>query len=285
MEKSTAHAYEAIAAGPTDPRGHEALSVALMYSGQSQAAWAAMEDAERFGSKDFGLYTRMAEAEHTVRKGEMSGTDARRVLDRYRKAIAINPGYRGGYNNFAAVVGRLDFVRDEDKQVLEEGARRFPDDPMISIGLAQILHRQGNEADAKARIDAIVAATADDPGSGAKYARQIQATWAQDEVMIRVNQHLGQRDYDAAQEAMNGLLASTSDPEARSAFEKMAEELKNTIRGRRLDDAVRNNRWEEARQRATEAVDSDAPAALKTRARQLLNQLDQRKLGLPKTNE
>ena len=230
----------------------------------------------------------LARAEHQVAtapgKGPMSGTDARRIAERYRKALQYSPGFRSAYVNFAGLIGSIEVPRPEDKPTLLEGERLFPDDGMIAIGLAVIERREGDLAGARARIDKVVAASAGSDDETARYARHIHTQWAREDINTRLNQLMGQRNYDEALTAVNAFLEGTTDPASRSAFTARRNVIVASQKAELVEDAVKAERWDEARQLIGEVQQLNPPASLANRMRQLLRQIDQQQPAAARRN-
>lgn len=288
LDEAARQASLAIAADPTDPRGHEINSLILLRSGRSAEGWAALEQAERYGSKDYRIYMDLARSEHQVAtapgREQMSGSDARRIAERYRKAIEFSPGFRTAYVNFAGMMGAIEVPRPEDKATLLEGERLFPHDPLIEIGLAMIERRDGDLAGARARVEKIITAYAGKTDETADYARRVHTAWAREDLTTQLNQLVRQRNYADALTAVNAFLETTTDESSRAAFTTRRSAIIAAQKAEQVEDAVDAARWDEARRLIGEVLQLNPSASITDRMQQLLRRVEQQSAAAAKNN-
>ena len=267
---------------PTDPRGHALIGLARKESGREPEALEELEVAVRCGSLDFEPYFEVGRALQKAASESgtgMSGGDARRAANCYARAIDLYPRFESAYTNFAGVVGFADPITERDRAVLAEGARRFPDNKLIALGEAQVAHRNGDNARAKAILEPILSRSGGGDDSVARFATQLKEGWEAEEISGRVNALVGEKKYEAALTLLEQRTKTCRDPSLRYQMEMLRHQLEVVRTTSRLNDALGRGAWIEARQVIDDLVASEAPPATKARARQILADLDRRNLG------
>jgi tetratricopeptide (TPR) repeat protein len=286
-EEAVTHGRSAVAAAPADPRGHELLGVALQLTGDEAGALQEFEAAVERDTHDFQPYFEVAVAAHQAaakEHGELSPADARLIANRYERAVNYYPRFRASYENIAGLMSVAAPLGPEDRKFLELGLRLFPDSAMTQIGLAQWLRRNGQPAEARARLDAVLATRAGLSAAGADFAHRLDVAWEREDISREVDQLASAGKFQEAVALLDQKLASGLDLLNRQQLLPVRERLEHARLSQRVAQAYNEQRWAEARAAIADLLASTAPAPVKSQARSALADLDRRKLGLEPEN-
>jgi tetratricopeptide (TPR) repeat protein len=264
---------------PTDPRGHTLLAVARRELGDTTAALEEFALAARYGATDFQPYLELGNAVQNAvaeRGADLSGLEARRAADDYEQAIDRYDRFEGAYANLGGVIGLVEPVTDHDLAVLRAGSHRFPENPMISLGLAQWYFRANDRAAAHALLDEVMARIADAPPPAAKFARELQSIWDNQEFSEHVAALVAAKNYD---EALN-LIARRPVMGADLSMTLQLTTLHRDVRSARavnlLNQAIAGAEWSEARRLAQAIMASDAAPMVKANVKRILATIERR---------
>ena len=278
------HGRAAIAAAPEDSRGHEVLALALKETGDQAGALAEFARAVECGSRDFQPYFELALAAQNAASadgatGTLSSAEARKVSNRYERAINLHPRFLTSYQNLAGVVCLAEPFGPQDRQFLEQGQRLYPGDLMIKIGLAVLTYREGDAVAAHAQLDKVLGTDAGSASARA-YAVRVDAVWAQQEIFGRLTKLSEEKKYTEAVALIDERIAGGVPGAMRPQLTMMRRQLQNAALSQSIQQSLQEKRWTDARRFLAEMLASDAPASLKTQARRSLDDLDRQHLGL-----
>jgi tetratricopeptide (TPR) repeat protein len=283
------HRYaEAVARGramtdraPADPRGHTLLGVARKEMGEVDAALGEFAFAARCGATDFQPYLELGNAVQTpaVERGaDLSGGDARRAADYYEQAIDRYERFEGSYANLGGIVGLVEPAKDRDLAVLRAGAHLFPENAMISLGLAQWYFRSGDRPAAHALLDEVLTRTANGPTTAAKFARQLRDMWENAEFFERVSALTAAKNYEQALELIDRRPVVGSDLSLSLQVTALRRDVRSAREVNALNEAVAREQWSEARRLVAAIVASDATPMVKANVKRILATISRREL-------
>jgi tetratricopeptide (TPR) repeat protein len=276
------HAQAAIAAAPTDPRGHEVLALILKEQGQAEAAIGSFQRAIDCGSKDFQPFFEVGMAAQNAAVGAagigtMPPSEARQVANNYERAINLRPRFLPSYQNLAGVIGVAEPWGKQDREFFEFGLKLYPRDPMILLGLAILSHRAGEGAAARAQLREVLGQE-DLKTSTRTFARRLDETWAGEDIMAEVKRLIEEHKTREALALVDRTLAGDDLAASfRRTLVGMQQQLQGGVRLADYQDALREQRWADAERLGLAIIDSGAPPQLKTQVRRMLDSLQQRK--------
>ncbi len=282
------HARAAIAAADADPRGHEVLGLALKESGDLPAALGEFSRAKELGSRDFAPYFELGYAAQVAAGDPAGGVtlspgEARKIANNYEKAINLDPRFILSYQNLAGVIGLAEPWGENDRQFFDLGGKLWPHDAMIRIGHAVLAKRAGDAATARTELDAVLAADADIPANARNYARRLDDAWEQQDVIERINRLSAERKYAEAIAFIAERQEKGVGAALRAQLPRIRDGLEVNLLGEKIQAALGESRWSDARQSATELLSAKAASPqMRQNARRTLDELDRRKLGLEK---
>ncbi len=148
-ELARQHLDRARAIAPEDLAAHELLTRLELESDNKPAAVAAAEKALALGSRDAWMHLTVAQElwRRQADRGTLD-TAARTIVGHYVQAVALQPKLRHAYLSIAGLAPLLPAVTADDAKVLGAGYRIFPDEPWLLVGLAAVLHKGNNPAEA-----------------------------------------------------------------------------------------------------------------------------------------
>jgi hypothetical protein len=124
---------------------------------------------------------------------------------------------------------------------------------------------------------------ADFPPGVLEFARQLDTGWQKESVLDHIKQLAEEQKFSEAIELIDAELdkGENGAPAAlRSQLFELRDEYEASMLTKKLDDALAQEDWAEARRVAREIDGSNAAPAVRTKAREVLNDLNRRRLGL-----
>jgi hypothetical protein len=148
------HTGQALALDPAAPAAYELVASLGSTLGQHDAAAAAARQALDRGSRDGLMHLLLANSLRRLHadRGTIPET-SREIADHYAAAIALQPKFRNAYMNLAQIARFLPVPTAADAELLVTGFKLFPDAPELLIGLAAIVHKDGNDTRAFELLD------------------------------------------------------------------------------------------------------------------------------------
>ncbi|PTY00384.1 hypothetical protein [Opitutus sp. ER46] len=210
---ASARARAIIARGLAPARGHTLLALTYRAARQPAEAAAEFERAARAGSTDFETYFEAGCALQGASAGIATVTSdtARQAADYYEQAIKLNAGYEKAYANLAGLMGLAEPLLPADHAALTDGARRFPGNLLIPLGLAQLSWRRGEKPAARRLLDGVLAQADRLNAQTAAYAERIRAAWTDEERMATIATLARERKYADALARVDEWLDTVSD--------------------------------------------------------------------------
>ena len=283
------HARAAIAAAPDDPRGHEILGLALKELGDTSGSLAEFTRAVECDSQDFQPYFEVASSAQKAAVGQgndltMSPQEARRIANRYERAINLHPRFLASYQNLSGVIGLAEPFGPADRQFLEQGQRLYPSEAMVKVGLAVLTHREGDRAAARAQLNQVLENNSGS-NSARTYAVRLDAAWEQQEKFEQISQLTNAKKYVEAVAMIDDWMAHGAPVGARAQLTTMRRQLQAVALSHQIQQALEQKRWADARRFLGEVIESDATPQMKLQARRSLDDLDRRHPGLEKAKK
>lgn len=281
------HANKALAAAGDSPVPYELLGLVHKERGDKAAALEAFEQAVHRKSQDFAPYYELGRAQQDAAVqldgslGNFSAEDARKVANRYERAINLNPRYRPAYEALAGVVELAPAGNAQDALFLQLGAKLFPDDAMIRLGLAVLEKRDGDSAKATELLAAVL--DGEPPAHVRAYARRLELAWLRQDVFNQTEALMKEKKYDEALALLDRRAGESNNPGFVQQLRATRRSIQDTQRYEAIRSAMGNGAWPEARRLMNEILESEeAGAMLKNQIRRMLGDLDRRGLGKPK---
>lgn len=264
---------------PQDPRGHALLAMACRQLGEEASARQEFELAVRYGATDFEPYFELGNAVQDPTIGgtaDLSGADARRAADYYETAIERYDRFEGSYANLARVIGLVEPMQDRDIAMLRAGAHRFPDNAMISLGIAQWYDRTGDHDAARGLVAEVVAKTGGLRSPAHDFARQLQDRLEDQKVFGEVAQLTVAKRFDEALALVDRIPVVGRDLSRPWQLRTLHADIVAARAVAGLNEALAQQHWSEARGQIAAILASNAPPAVKMSVRATLRMLDGR---------
>jgi tetratricopeptide (TPR) repeat protein len=151
------HAARLLAADPDSPFGYEVRHLAYqMLKLPSQSMEAAASAAER-RSRSETIYRDLGREELRAAGQAPSPGRARAISNHFKRAINLFPYSIDAYQSIAALVEHVEGDLASDRRFLDLGRRIYPQDPLITAGLAIIAYRTGSRDEAMRLAETIAA--------------------------------------------------------------------------------------------------------------------------------
>ncbi|MBK8475159.1 MAG: hypothetical protein IPL39_02305 [Opitutaceae bacterium] len=151
---------------------------------------------------------------------------AREIADHLSQAIALQPKLRTAYSNFANLASHLPEVSLADAQVLAGGYKLFPDEPQLLIGLAALLHKTGNEAEAQRLLSLALASPASLTEEERARAERLRLDWKIEPLRQKIDDLAKQRRFGEALSACELLLQEPMPQQPRLRWEQRRNDLR-----------------------------------------------------------
>lgn len=275
------HGQAIVARSPEDPRGHALVGVVLKERGTADAALASFDLAVKRGATDFQPYFELACAAQTAASddgNDMSPTEARHIADLYEQAITRYPQFETTYDNLTSVVAYLGTATVADRATFIDGAKRYPNDLMIALGLAEVMRLSGDAAGAHAQLASVLARNQDPATDVGSFARELQTAWENEDFFNRVSTSVKAQRFEEALAALDAYPMTAADTAVRQQIQLLRPQIEAAVVAQRMNAAIDHQEWTEARRLIGQIVASNAPSAIKTKARRALEDIDRQQL-------
>ena len=285
-ELAEKQARAAIMASPEAPEGYVLLGAVLNSKKDADGARAAFGEAVARKSADGEAYFELAAAEQrAAAEGGaliegMSAEKARRIADLYTEAIRLEPQGLAAFQNLAGIVNLTGKTEESDQVSLELGRKRYPNDPMIQVGLAVLAKRAGEDEKARTLLDGVLGRAAL-PVEVRTFASALDGQWEQQELTERTRALAKAGQFAEAVALVNARLERGVAIGMRQHYVELRGQLLAGARGQDVKNALDERRWGDAKILLQSILESDAPAAMKQQARRTLEDLNRRNLGFP----
>lgn len=284
---AVAHGRAAVAAAPEDPRSHAVLGTALRFAEDRPGATAEFTRAVDLGSTDALPYFELAVEEHNEHASDnpsssapISPEIARRVANRYERAINLYPRFLTAYQNLAGIMSAAEPLTKDDRRFLELGQRIWPTNLAIQIGLAVLSRHEGDQAGASEQLSRVLAAPVGTDPQSRDFARRLLETWEQGDIVARVTQLLEAKKFAECLVYVDQQLDKGVVPALRSQLLSTRQFAETGLIWNKIEAALKDRHWAEARRLIAMVLESDAPVPMKNAAARVLLDLDRQRLGL-----
>lgn len=285
LDEARASMARALNADPADPRLQVLKGEIEQQAGDEETALSAYRAALAHGTRDFRPHYATAEAEHLAALARdatlhsLPAETARGIANGYQRAINLHPRFREAYQGLAGVIHRVPPGNTEDRRFLEFGLKRFPDDGMIRLGLAMLHRRDGEAAEARTLLAAVLADVTVLPPAVLGRARLLESEWDQNDMQAKVDALMQERKFAEAAAVVDARLEAGVDLATRQRLHALRGHIRTSGAMEEIRVAMEERRWADARTKAQALIESDASPLAKNAARRMLEQLDQRGLG------
>lgn len=242
---------------PDNPAAWEAEGFAAYELENYDEAESSFSRAAGLGSRNYYVYSFLGDTALGVRPGRITqspGDDVRVALNYYEHELQLHPGDQHAYDNLAGNSYSLDSITASDAGALREGARIFPNDNLIKVGLAVVDLRQERADAATAALRRIAADTSPSSKDACAYARSILDDRTRSEAFERMNDLLQNQDYDGAVASADVLLKSQLSPADRESLRHTRDRAVVAAKVKRAVDLANSGRLTEAKRLLMEAA-------------------------------
>lgn len=266
-------------AQPDNPAAWEAEGFAAYAAQDYDETESCFRKAAEGGTSDYFVYSFLGDKTLGLNPNLLQSAataDIRKTVDYYESELALNP-----YDDFAANSYALDTFTYLDVLILGQGARLFPDDAQLKVGLAVVALKQGKPDGALAVLRKIAADPSLECRAAAACARSILDDRQRAAAYDRLDELLHDQNFDGAVVCANELLKSTFDPGQRQNLLRMRDRAVVAEKVRRATDLARDGSWNDARSLLQEAASQSTDPGMNAKIQRLLDSLP----GRPRVKE
>jgi tetratricopeptide (TPR) repeat protein len=143
-----------------------------------EAAATAASTALDHGSKDAWMHILVAQNlwKQQSDRGTLASA-AREIADHYAKALELQPNLRNAYSNYARIAQSLPSVTQADASLLSAGFKIYPDAADLLLGIAVVLHKGKNDAQAAQLLGLALSRSSDLSQEDISYAERLRSEW------------------------------------------------------------------------------------------------------------
>lgn len=284
LKLATGHAQAAVAAAPENARGYALLGQVQDEARQSEAATESYAAAAERKSTDGHVYFRMGQILVVQAGGKLTPAVARSVANLQEKSLNLKPYNRPAFHELAKALAVLDTYTEADRQFLDGGRQMFPTDGLIKVSQAIILQKSGDSDGGQRLLDEVLDEK-NNAGSEARlWARKVSESWARTDSLAQVNELMKEKRFAEADSLIEEALAQPQTMAMRRTLTQRRQSVQLSLKMDAAKQAWTNKDWTTARRLLTEIVEESGgkQVSAKVFAQKQLQQMDQRKLGLPK---
>ncbi len=268
------HAEAAVAVLPEDPRGYEMLGIVHDEAGDPAASELAYRAALDRGSKDFRSTFRLGLALQLGAAGKLTAEDARAASRYYQLSINLHPYQPDAYRNLAGLAPLLAAPTPEDKRFLDLGLRLFPDDGMITLGLAVLARKTGQFDEAMALVAQVIEQENRHDRATREFANALDREWSYQHVIERMQRAAQEKRYADAVRYADEAMAMTFAGSYRSQLMRQRRDFQALEHFEAARRALESADHADARRLADAIIASEASNSIKASARQILEHLN-----------
>lgn len=201
------HAETVVRLAPTRPDGYDVLTQLAAEAGAAEQVLEYGQQAVANGTSDAGTLVQWVQArlQAAPTEGALSSETLFQLTRLVAQAIDHRPRMRVAYVTLAALLLRMEKPPAEDEKLLQQGARLFPNEGMVWLGLAELARKRGDQADARA----LLARAKKFPGSfsieGVNQVDSLAVQWDFEDAMQRVEKLYTERKLDEALQTLSQL--------------------------------------------------------------------------------
>jgi hypothetical protein len=220
------HIDQALALDPAGTTALELRAWSEFIQSNAAAACAAASVALEHGSQDAWMHCLAAHAmwKRAADRGELP-TTAREIADHYAKAIALQPKLRSAYSNYAKLAQAFPTATQADAMLLVSGYKLFPDAAELLIGIAVVLQKGNNEAEARRMLNFALGRSSQLTQEQRLQAESLRNEWAIQPRRERLDALVKERNYREAHTECEALLLEPMPMRLHHQMEKHRDEL------------------------------------------------------------
>jgi len=261
---------------PDNPVAWEAEGFAAYQTEDYDETDACFRRAADEGSRNYFVYSFLGDSALGIRPGRIApsaGGDSRLAIDYYERELGLYPREQHAYDNIAGNSYVLDSITDTDAQTLREGARIFPDDTMIRLGLAVVDLRQGRVDAATEALKRIASDPAPPDKDACAYAKQILDDRLRSEAFDRMNRLGESQDFEGVVASADELLKGPLNPTDRQNLVRTRDRAAVAAKVKRAVDLANSGRLLDARHLLEEASASATDPQMASQIQALLDRM------------
>ncbi len=248
LELARKHIDQALALDANAPTAHELLAMLERQSDNHEAAERAAQAAVERNSHDGWMYYIIGDAlgKRASDRGELPRF-AREMAGHFATALSHQPGLRAAYGAYARIAQSLPSVTQDDATLLGAGYKRFPDDPEILIGLAAVLQKGNNEAEACKILSLALAHGELLTEAQRANAERLRVRWRTEPLVKQIGEQEQAKQFTEALATCERLLLESLPLRERRIWEHRRDQIRFRIaledahqlaRDRRIDEAM-----------------------------------------------
>jgi tetratricopeptide (TPR) repeat protein len=273
---------EVVKAMADNPDSWEAEGFAAYRTGDYDEAESCFRRASTLGSRNSFVYSFLGDETLGIRPGRLTpalGGNARKAADCYERELQLNARDQHAYDNIADNAYELGTPTATDEGTLKDGARLFPDDSAIRMGLAIFDLKQGRSATAILALRRIAADTSPANKDVGAYARAILDNQAQTEVFNRIQDLWQRREYDEVISLADGLLKTNLSAPNRENLTRTRGRAKVASEVQQAVDLANSGQLPQSKQLLTDALAEATDDQMKTQIQSLLDRINDASSG------
>jgi len=227
IELARTHIDKALAIDPTTPAVHELLAMLESIRSNPEAASTAASTALNHGSKDAWMHILVAQNlwKQQSDRGTLD-TAAREIADHYAKALELQPNLRNAYSNYAHIAQSLPSVTQADASLLTAGFKIYPDAADLLLGIAVVLHKGNNDAQATQLLGLALSRSSYLSQEDIAYAERLRSEWRIEPLARKIEELAKNKLYADALSECEKLLQEPMQMNQQRMWERRRNDLR-----------------------------------------------------------
>jgi tetratricopeptide (TPR) repeat protein len=261
---------------PDNPASWESEGYAAYQTEDYGEAESSFRQAATLGSRDYFVYSFLGDAALGIYPGRITasaGGDPRQAADYYEHELVLNPHEQHAYVNMAENAFGMDELTDTDVKVLQEGARFFPDDMGIKLGIAVVDLKRGRAEAGQTELEATAADMSPANKDVSKYARTILYNRSLIEGFNKLQDLWQAHEYEKAIALANELLKQDQTPANRDSLMRTRDNAKVAMKVQQGVDLANSGEMPEAKKVLAEALSEAGDQQMRDQIQGLIDRM------------
>lgn len=229
-EQARLHIARALALDTATAAPYELLALLEYQMKNTPASTAAARQALARGTRDGGMHMLVAQDIWQAQSARGSlDTAAREIADHFARAIELQPKLQIAYTNFACIAPLLPKGTEADALLLISGYKIFPGSADLLVGLAALLHKDKNEAEAQRFLTLALSHPENLTQDQRIQAENMRAEWAIQPRLERIEALVQERNFREALAVCVALLQEPMPMRYHQQLERRRNDLRFTV--------------------------------------------------------
>lgn len=203
----------------------------------------------------------------------VDGAKAEEIIADLRRLLQLSPDY-SGYEMYAMTIGALPRVTEEDRDILADGARMFPEKVIMELGQAAYDFKAGRVTSARKRLEALRSSGREVHRNFQAYQEKLERRVAATEGLARAWSLYGDGEFEDARTQLNEIGSSPLDSDQARSREDLEFGLGKITEVR---EAIAQKNLGLAAYRIHEALKENPPEKVRAALAKLTAQIDEEK--------